>query len=143
MAPEVIRESPYDGRADVWSLGITVIELAEGAPPHANLHPLRAIFVIPVKPAPTLADPDSWSPEMLDFVKCCCQKDPSQRRDSALLSSLPFVKQEVLALRSMHRGEGYGESLVHSDAPTKYKRLADGTTTSNPGLLAIRRVMGK
>ena len=55
MAPEVIRESHYDGRADVWSLGITCIEMAEGAPPHANLHPLRAIFVIPTKPAPTLA----------------------------------------------------------------------------------------
>jgi len=76
MAPEVIRESHYDGRADVWSLGITVIELAEGAPPHANLHPLRAIFVIPTKPAPTLADPDNWSPEMLDFVRCFAKKIP-------------------------------------------------------------------
>jgi len=139
MAPEVIRESHYDGRADVWSLGITVIELAEGAPPHANLHPLRAIFVIPTKPAPTLADPDNWSPEMLDFVRCCCQKDPSQRHDSALLSSHPFVKQEVLALRSMHKGEA---STANADARAKYKRMADAAARK-PGLLAIRRVMGK
>lgn len=139
MAPEVIRESHYDGRADVWSLGITVIELAEGAPPHANLHPLRAIFVIPTKPAPTLSDPDNWSPEMLDFVRCCCQKDPSQRHDSALLSSHPFVKQEVIALRAMHRGE---VSTANADARSKYMRMA-AETHRKPGLLAIRRVMAK
>jgi len=139
MAPEVIRESHYDGRADVWSLGITAIEMAEGAPPHANLHPLRAIFVIPTKPAPTLADPDNWSPEMLDFVRCCCQKDPNQRHDSALLSSHPFVKQEVFALRSMHRGAA---STANADARAKYKKMADAAKRK-PGLLALQRVMEK
>jgi serine/threonine protein kinase len=139
MAPEVIRESHYDGRADVWSLGITAIEMAEGAPPHANLHPLRAIFVIPTKPAPTLADPDNWSPEMLDFVRCCCQKEPSQRHDSALLSSHPFVKQEVIALRAMHRGE---KTTATADARAKYKKLADAENRP-PGLIALRRVMDR
>jgi serine/threonine protein kinase len=139
MAPEVIRESHYDGRADVWSLGITAIEMAEGAPPHANLHPLRAIFVIPTKPAPTLADPDNWSPEMLDFVRCCCQKDPNQRHDSALLSSHPFVKQEVIALRAMHRGAA---STANADARAKYRKMADAAKRK-PGLLALRRVMDK
>ena len=85
LAPEVIRKSHYDGQADVWSLGITAMEMAEGAPPHSNLNPLRAIFVIPNKPAPTLADPDNWSPETLDFVKRirindaalnCCRHTP-------------------------------------------------------------------
>lgn len=139
MAPEVIRESHYDGRADVWSLGITTIEMAEGAPPHANLHPLRAIFVIPTKPAPTLADPDNWSPEMLDFVRCCCQKEPSQRHDSALLSSHPFVKQEVIALRAMHQGE---KTTATADARYKYRKLADAVHRS-PGLLALRRVLDR
>eukprot|EP00934_Nitzschia_sp_Nitz4_P005011 Nitzschia sp. Nitz4//scaffold1_size375055//320138//322530//NITZ4_000330-RA/size375055-snap-gene-0.272-mRNA-1//-1//CDS//3329541207//5001//frame0 len=139
MAPEVISESHYDGRADVWSLGITLIEMADGAPPHANLHPLRAIFVIPTKPAPTLADPDSWSPEMLDFLRCCCQKDANQRHDSALLSSHPFIKPEVIALRSMHRGE---TSTAQADARAKYRKLADAQNRQ-PGLLAIRREMGR
>jgi serine/threonine protein kinase len=139
MAPEVIRESHYDGRADVWSLGITAIEMAEGAPPHANLHPLRAIFVIPTKPAPTLADPDNWSPDMLDFVRCCCQKDASQRHDSALLSSHPFVRQEVIALRAMHQGT---VSTADSDARAKYRKLAD-SNNRKPGLLALRRVMDR
>ena len=102
MAPEVIRESHYDGRADVWSLGITAIEMAEGQPPHASLHPMRAIFIIPTMPSPTLADPDAWSPEMLDFIQCCCKKDPSQRFDSARLSSHPFIKRDVNELRKFH-----------------------------------------
>lgn len=139
MAPEVIRESHYDGRADVWSLGITAIEIAEGAPPHSNLHPLRAIFVIPTKPAPTLADPDNWSPEMLDFVRCCCNKDPSQRHDSALLASHPFVKQEVIALRALHSGE---VSTANANARAKYKKMAE-VDQRQPGLLAIRRVQEK
>lgn len=138
MAPEVIRESHYDGRADVWSLGITAIEMAEGAPPHHNLHPLRAIWVIPTKPAPTLADPDQWSPEMLDFVRCCCQKDPSQRHDSALLSAHPFVKQEVMALRGMHRND---ISTANADARAKYKKQAEQAKKRKGGLVAIRRVI--
>ena len=137
MAPEVIRESHYDGRADVWSLGITVIEMAEGAPPHSNLNPLRAIFVIPTKPAPTLADPDNWSPEMLDFVRCCCQKDPSQRHDSALLSSHPFIKQEVIALRQLHSGN-VGRFREETSIRSKYAEL---TKPRNPGLLPLRRFM--
>jgi serine/threonine protein kinase len=102
MAPEVIRENHYDGRADVWSLGITAIEMAEGQPPHANLHPMRAIFIIPTMPSPTLADPDAWSPEMLDFIQCCCKKDPSQRYDSARLSSHTFIKRDVNELRKLY-----------------------------------------
>jgi len=139
MAPEVIRESHYDGRADVWSLGITCIEMAEGAPPHAALHPLRAIFVIPTKPAPTLADPDNWSPEMLDFVRACCQKDASQRRDSASLSTLPFIRQDVMALRAMHAGE---VPTTDADARAKYRKLAD-SQNSTPGLPALKRVMDR
>lgn len=139
MAPEVIRESHYDGRADVWSLGITTIEMAEGAPPHANLHPLRAIFVIPNKPAPTLADPDNWSPEMLDFVRACCQKDASQRSDSAQLASHPFVRQDVMALRAMHQGE---VSTADADARAKYRKLAE-LQDKSLGLPAIRRVMDR
>ena len=58
----------------------------QSAPPHANLHPLRAIFLIPQKPPPTLADPDKWSPQMLDFVRICLHKNTSQRPDSSMLS---------------------------------------------------------
>lgn len=136
MAPEVIRESHYDGRADVWSLGITCIEMAEGAPPHANLNPLRAIFLIPSKPAPTLADPDNWSPEMLDFIKCCLHKEPSQRHDSAMLSNHPFVRQEVMKLRKIW--EGHNEALLSSSTESKY--VIDASERP-PGSEALRQLM--
>lgn len=142
MAPEVIRESHYDGRADVWSLGITAIEMAEGAPPHANLNPLRAIFVIPTKPAPTLADPDNWSPEMLDFVRVCCQKDPNQRHDSASLSSHPFVKQEVIALRNLHEGK-VGTFHLDNESNDLHKKYAKLSAEREPGLVPLRRFMNR
>ena len=85
MAPEVIRDNPtgYDAKADVWSLGITTIELAEGQPPYSNLHPLRAIFLIPSKPPPTFNEPERWSANLVAFVSACLQKEPDVRPSSA------------------------------------------------------------
>ena len=87
MAPEVIRDNPtgYDAKADVWSLGITTIELAEGQAPYSNLHPLRAIFLIPSKPPPTFNEPERWSANLVAFVSACLQKEPDVRPTSAEL----------------------------------------------------------
>lgn len=137
MAPEVIKESHYDGRADVWSLGITAIEMAEGHPPHSSLHPMRAIFVIPTKPAPSLQDLDAWSPEMVDFIRCCCKKDPSQRYDSALLASHTFIKRDVNELRRIHKNRiGIRESYGRGG---RYASIGNGNRP--PGLPALQRFM--
>eukprot|EP00947_MAST-08B_sp_MAST-8B-sp1_P005835 g5835.t1 len=92
MAPEVIQEWAYDGKADIWSLGITVIEMADGEPPHADIHPMRAIFMIPSKPPPTLKNPSQWSAQMNDFVAKCLIKDAAKRPDARTMLMHPFVK---------------------------------------------------
>jgi serine/threonine kinase 3 len=77
MAPEVMQEE-YDKEADIWSLGITAIEMAEGRPPYYNIHPMRAIFMIPTRPPPKLTNPELWSPEFISFVAACLQKKTSR-----------------------------------------------------------------
>jgi len=92
MAPEVIQEVGYDYKADIWSLGITVIEMAEGRPPHSEMHPMRVIFIIPSRPPPTMTEPEKWSPELNDFVKKCLMRDPNERPDATTLLAHPFLK---------------------------------------------------
>ena len=69
MAPEVISEEPYDCRADVWSLGITAIELAEAKPPLDDINPMKVLFEIPKRPSPQLRKPKLWPKDMKDFIK--------------------------------------------------------------------------
>jgi serine/threonine protein kinase len=91
MAPEVIQMTNYDGVADIWSLGITVIEMAEGAPPRADMHPFRAIFQIPKADPPTMTKPEDWSANLNDFLRHCLAKDPAERPHPADLLKHPFV----------------------------------------------------
>ncbi|XP_071885613.1 serine/threonine-protein kinase TAO3-like isoform X3 [Anas platyrhynchos] len=93
MAPEVIlamEEGQYDGRADVWSLGITCIELAERKPPLFNLNAMSALYHIAQSPPPAL-QPDRWSPPLHSFVAACLQKAPQQRPRAQLLLAHPLV----------------------------------------------------
>ncbi|XP_028621923.1 serine/threonine-protein kinase 3 isoform X2 [Grammomys surdaster] len=85
MAPEVIQEIGYNCVADIWSLGITSIEMAEGKPPYADIHPMRAIFMIPTNPPPTFRKPELWSDDFTDFVKKCLVKSPEQRATATQL----------------------------------------------------------
>ena len=82
VAPEVIQENKYNGKADVWSLGITAIELAEGKVPLSGIHPLRAMFQIPNKAPPTLTEKEKWSDEFNDFIAQCLTKAPEDRPTS-------------------------------------------------------------
>ncbi|KAJ8870392.1 hypothetical protein PR048_029413 [Dryococelus australis] len=91
MAPEVIQEIGYDCAVDIWSLGITSLEMAEGKPPYGDIHPMRAIFMIPTKPPPSFRQPDKWSPEFIDFVSSCLVKSPEERATASELLQHDFI----------------------------------------------------
>ncbi|RKO85967.1 kinase-like domain-containing protein, partial [Blyttiomyces helicus] len=79
MSPEVITGSDYGTEADIWSLGITAIEMTDGVPPHSDQHPMRAMFKIPFLPPPTLMSPSAYSKTFNDFIVQSLIKDPKRR----------------------------------------------------------------
>ncbi|XP_077395190.1 TRAF2 and NCK interacting kinase a isoform X20 [Festucalex cinctus] len=96
MAPEVIAcdENPdatYDFKSDLWSLGITAIEMAEGAPPLCDMHPMRALFLIPRNPAPRLKS-KKWSKKFQLFIESCLVKSHGQRPSTEQLLKHPFIR---------------------------------------------------
>ncbi|XP_041828044.1 TRAF2 and NCK interacting kinase a isoform X8 [Melanotaenia boesemani] len=97
MAPEVIAcdENPdatYDFKSDLWSLGITAIEMAEGAPPLCDMHPMRALFLIPRNPAPRLKS-KKWSKKFQSFIESCLVKSHSYRPSTEQLLKHPFIRE--------------------------------------------------
>ncbi|KAM6453277.1 misshapen-like kinase 1 isoform 11-T11 [Liasis olivaceus] len=98
MAPEVIAcdENPdatYDYRSDIWSLGITAIEMAEGAPPLCDMHPMRALFLIPRNPPPKLKS-KKWSKKFIDFIDNCLIKAYPSRPPTEQLLKFPFIRDQ-------------------------------------------------
>jgi len=98
MAPEVIAcdENPdatYDNRSDLWSLGITAIEMAEAQPPLCDMHPMRALFLIPRNVPPRLKS-KRWNSKFKNFIETVLVKDYHQRPYTDQLLKHPFVRDQ-------------------------------------------------
>jgi serine/threonine protein kinase/ankyrin repeat protein len=112
MAPEMIDNtgmpSPYDQKVDIWALGVTMIELAQMRPPHHDVNPMRAIFLIPVAPPPLLAEPERWSADFVRVQRACVRKDPQTRPIAADLLRDVWLGGKQKRITSL------AESLSHS-----------------------------
>jgi serine/threonine-protein kinase 24/25/MST4 len=128
MAPEVIKQSGYDGKADIWSLGITALELANGEPPYADIHPMKVLFLIPKNPPPQLQG--NFSSAFKEFIELCLKKDPRERPTAKQLLQTSFVRkagkaarlQELIARYQDWKARNPKEAAESEDEATPVKR---------------------
>jgi len=92
MAPETIDQRGYDAKADIWSLGVTLLEMAEKDPPYFKLEPLEVVRAIVAQPPPSLKNPAEWSTNFREIVKFCLQRDPKKRFSAAALLQHPWAQ---------------------------------------------------
>ncbi|XP_041653245.1 misshapen-like kinase 1 isoform X2 [Cheilinus undulatus] len=159
MAPEVIAcdenpEATYDYRSDLWSLGITALEMAEGAPPLCDMHPMRALFLIPRNPPPKLKS-KKWSKRFLSFVDSCLVKNHLHRPTTDTLLRHAFIRdlaneRQVRIMlkdhldRTRKKREKEGPEYEYSDGEEEEEEMTEeegepSSIVNVPGEWTLRR----
>eukprot|EP00123_Amoebidium_parasiticum_P015701 comp23106_c0_seq1/m.37174 comp23106_c0_seq1/g.37174 ORF comp23106_c0_seq1/g.37174 comp23106_c0_seq1/m.37174 type:complete len:568 (-) comp23106_c0_seq1:711-2414(-) len=119
MAPEVIRQSGYSYPADIWSLGIMAMELAEGAPPRSTVHPIKVLFQIPKDPPPELDESKrTYSKTFKEFIQLCLRKTPEERLPARELLKHKFIKgakKNTILIELIERYNNYKQQHQNSD----------------------------
>ena len=148
MSPEVIMQNKYDYKCDIWSLGITAIEMAEGEPPFAKVKGYWVLKKIISHPPRGLKNKEKWSKEFNDFVEKCLMYDPKNRPTAKELIEHPFILKynrgnkliAELVNNSMDDLEFYRKKILESDESEEEDKISEIIKNKNNNKYKIEQI---
>ena len=147
MSPEVIMQNKYDYKCDIWSLGITSIEMAEGEPPFSKVKGYWVLKKIITHPPKGLKNKEKWSKEFNDFIEKCLIYEPEKRPSAKELLDHPFIIKynrgnkliAELINNSMDDLEFYRKKILESDESEEEDKITEFIKNKNTNKYKIEQ----